>query len=938
MATYTIKRTLLVITLSVIAVGCVREADLQPLEQEQDNLHEVVFHAGWAPETKTALQEDGSVWWSPGDEIRLCFPLKEKNIDPVVAPCIQLVFKTDDDAPLADYYIDMDNPISRGNYNGYCYKRDQGLVADTVYAIYPERGDNSNDIIFTKEGNLLIYFTIPTVQIATPESFDKLAMVSIAESDGNNLSFRNLCGGIKFSVSQPGIKEVSFRSSSGETLSGSFSFIRKSGELFVDWPSSWEGSGSDEVIVRAPDDSYFEVGKYYYAVLNPLEDDSPIVVTYKKDSSKASYFTLGSTSIKRSVFKRLYDKDAGLTFIPFKDEAFLMQPLPDYVRYSDKIHELTEAHFHPLSDHVTEVNLGTEDGPVYFELVGTTVHYYTPKESFNIKNVSQRMFAYWSGLTNVDLTGVDASEATDFWECFAGTNLKSIDLSHFDTSNATSMKGMFSQCKSLESLDLSSFNTEHVTDMSEMFYLCRNLRELNLSSFKTSQCQDMSWMFCYCISLQKLDLANFDVSAVQTMDHISSLIATHRKNCIIRSPEEMKSLLCRDEAQMPEASMKYFITWVAPGEEFPQLNDPFSDLYKSADYSKDMTYSLVQRATKGKGIDIVIMGDAYSDRLINDGTYDRDLSSAIENIFTEEPLKSLRDYFNVYITYVVSENEVVSGITALDLVFEDFPSTHIQGNGATIDDYMKATLPNYGYEFATGRPIPYTIVIANTHSHAGTCAFYDSGSTTAYSALGLDEQDYYSIVCHEFGHAIGKLADEYYQSGKTFMDTQIFSQKSSEGWWPNVDITSALNSVKWSRFINDERYASQGLGVFEGGYADYAYGIWRPTENSIMNTAPTGFNAPCREAIYKRVHELADDSFVYDYEQFVAFDQQGASQNQSSAEKRVTSVEIQRGKPLPPPIFVTGASNPNGASLTVTGHAPDGKERISVIMNKNSER
>ena len=912
------SRVFVAITLSISFLSCVKEVEQRPEESSQGNLHEVIFHAGWAPETKTVLQEDGSIWWSPGDEISLCFPLKEKNIDPVVAPCIRLDFKTDDDAPLADYYIDMDNPINRANYYHYCDKRDKGLVADTVYAIYPKRSDNSNKILFTNKGDLNIYFTIPTVQIATPESFDKLAMVSIAESDGNNLGFRNLCGGIKFSVSQPGIKEVSFRSSSGETLSGSFCFIRKSGELFVDWPSSWEGSGSNEVIVRAPDDSYFEVGKYYYAVLNPLEDDSPIVVTYKKGSSKASYYTSGSTSIKRSVFKRLYDKDAGLSFQPIKDEAIMMRILPDSFRYDadDKIKRLTDVVFHPSSGHMTDENLGTEEGPVYFELKGTEVHYYTPKESFNIKNVSQRMFAYWSGLTKVDLTGVDASEATDFWECFAGTNLKSIDLSHFDTSNATSMKGMFSQCKSLESLDLSSFNTEHVTDMSEMFYLCRNLRELNLSSFKTSQCQDMSWMFCYCISLQKLDLANFDVSAVQTMYSISYLIATHRKNCIIRAPEEMKSLLCRDKAQMPEASMKYFITWVAPGEEFPQLNDPFSGLYKSTDYSKDMTYSLIQRATKGKGIDIVIMGDAYSDRLINDGIYDRDLSSAIENIFTEEPLKSLRDYFNVYITYVVSENEVVSGITALDLVFEDFPSTHIQGNGATIGDYMKATLPNYGYEFATGRPIPYTIVIANTHSHAGTCEFYTSGSTIAYSALGLDEQDYYTTVCHEFGHAIGKLADEYYQSGTTFMDTQIFSQKSSEGWWPNVDITSDPNSVKWCRFINDERYASQGLGVFEGGYADYAYGIWRPTENSIMNSASTGFNAPSREAIYERVNELADDSFVYDYESFVTFDQASWSgvQKQNNAVRR--SIE-RKSIPLQSPVFVDGTNNPYGASTEI---------------------
>ena len=128
--------------------------------------------------------------------------------------------------------------------------------------------------------------------------------------------------------------------------------------------------------------------------------------------------------------------------------------------------------------------------------------------------------------------------------------------------------------------------------------------------------------------------------------------------------------------------------------------------------------------------------------------------------------------------------------------------------------------------------------------------------------------------------------------------------------------TSDPNSVKWCRFINDERYASQGLGVFEGGYADYAYGIWRPTENSIMNSASTGFNAPSREAIYERVNELADDSFVYDYESFVTFDQASWSgvQKQNNSVRR--SIE-RKSIPLHSPVFVDGTNNPYGASTEI---------------------
>ena len=53
-------------------------------------------------------------------------------------------------------------------------------------------------------------------------------------------------------------------------------------------------------------------------------------------------------------------------------------------------------------------------------------------------------------------------------QMFGGlSNLYSIDLSGFDTSNVTDMCGMFCGCRSLISLDLSGFDTSNVTSMSE---------------------------------------------------------------------------------------------------------------------------------------------------------------------------------------------------------------------------------------------------------------------------------------------------------------------------------------------------------------------------------------------------------------------------------------------------------------------------------------
>lgn len=90
--------------------------------------------------------------------------------------------------------------------------------------------------------------------------------------------------------------------------------------------------------------------------------------------------------------------------------------------------------------------------------------------------------------------------------------LKTADLSGFDTSRATSMYGMFFDCKSLTSLDLSNFDTHNVQDMSGVFYNCQNLTKLDLSNFDTSNVTNMIAMFCQCEKLTELDLSNFNTS------------------------------------------------------------------------------------------------------------------------------------------------------------------------------------------------------------------------------------------------------------------------------------------------------------------------------------------------------------------------------------------------------------------------------------------
>lgn len=141
---------------------------------------------------------------------------------------------------------------------------------------------------------------------------------------------------------------------------------------------------------------------------------------------------------------------------------------------------------------------------------------------FSTSNVTtmKTMFAECRAVTALDLSSFTTSRVTDmtnmFWRCNKLTNIAG--LSQFDTSQVTTMSGMFCECSSMTSLNLSNFNTSRVTNMSSMFSGCSSLSSLNTGSFNTSNVTTMAAMFSGCSSLRSINLSNFDTSAVTTMD------------------------------------------------------------------------------------------------------------------------------------------------------------------------------------------------------------------------------------------------------------------------------------------------------------------------------------------------------------------------------------------------------------------------------------
>jgi surface protein len=131
------------------------------------------------------------------------------------------------------------------------------------------------------------------------------------------------------------------------------------------------------------------------------------------------------------------------------------------------------------------------------------------------------MFLCCTGLTTLDVSGFDTSKVTDMREMFgACTGLTSLDVSSFNTAKVTNMNFMFALCDGLTTLDLSSFNTAKVVDMSYMFAYCEGLTALDVSSFNTAKVTDMNSMFLYCSGLTTLDVSSFNTAKVTDMSYM----------------------------------------------------------------------------------------------------------------------------------------------------------------------------------------------------------------------------------------------------------------------------------------------------------------------------------------------------------------------------------------------------------------------------------
>ncbi|MDD6975961.1 MAG: leucine-rich repeat domain-containing protein [Bacteroidales bacterium] len=390
--------------------------------------------------TKTSRKENGDLWWSPGDEIMVfCGEASGK-----------FVSQNEESAEIATFVGSFDKDVSTSD-----------VSANGVLAFYPY-----SDAL-TREGNSVV-FTLPSSQLAVAGTFDDDLYPVIARSDTTELSFYNICGGAKFTVSKKGIKTVTIRGNDSEPLAGKLSVTLDENGI----PIVEVVDGEKEIVVTAPDGSTLEVGKEYYIVTIPQCLKKGFTLIYNQGLNIYNEFqTTKSINIKRSKFGVLEDLDENLDIadwddpIEFKSSSVKKICVTEWDTNGDGKLSYKEA---ALVQTIGTVFKSIKEFYKFDEL-----KYFT-----GLTSIGDNAFYGCSGLESVTIpSSVTSIGDYAFYGC---RSLQSVTI----PSSVTSIgSGAFYYCSGLESVTIPS----SVTSIgSRAFYDCSGLQSVTIPSSVTS--------------------------------------------------------------------------------------------------------------------------------------------------------------------------------------------------------------------------------------------------------------------------------------------------------------------------------------------------------------------------------------------------------------------------------------------------------------------
>ena len=167
----------------------------------------------------------------------------------------------------------------------------------TWVLVYPQGASTG------KSGDV-ITATLPAVQTAVAGGFDTNAALIAGLGTGATVTCKHLYSGIRFKLTETGIRSVSLRGNNGEKIAGTFSFGISSESLDI------TGGSSETIVLNAPGGGTFATGTWYYILCLPTTFSKGVTITADKGSSVSYVTTDDSVVFQRTELK----SRASLTF------------------------------------------------------------------------------------------------------------------------------------------------------------------------------------------------------------------------------------------------------------------------------------------------------------------------------------------------------------------------------------------------------------------------------------------------------------------------------------------------------------------------------------------------------------------------------------------------------------------------------------------------
>jgi len=226
---------------------------------------------------------------------------------------------------------------------------------------------------------------------------------------------------------------------------------------------------------------------------------------------------------------------------------------------------------------------------------------------------------------------------------------------------------------------------------------------------------------------------------------------------------------------------------IDPNSRFVNRDKPLGN-YKRKAY--------MQNGSPNDKVDILLLPEGYTKKEMR--KFRQDVKHFMSVLFDAPPFNSYKDRFNVWYLEVPSEESGIDnpreGIfvkSAFNLSYNSFDS----------DRYILAFDNKRIRDIAATAPYDQLFFIVNSDKYGGG-GIYNLYST-CYSHDAKEENSWWPdyVFVHEFGHAFGGLADEYYTSQVSYNE---FYPLDVEPWEPNVTPNPDPKTIKWREFIDPE--------------------------------------------------------------------------------------------------------------------------------------